>query len=74
MQNFQFYGRKERRGVHAVYSAVFRLCAARSGVYLIFCLLGVQGIFCGRFGRKIVCRLISLFCCNIYSVDLVLWV
>ena len=28
MQNFRFHGRKEKRGVHAVYSAVFRLCAA----------------------------------------------
>ena len=51
MQNFQFYGRKERRGVHAVYSAVFCLCAARSGVYSVFCLLGVRGVFCGCFGR-----------------------
>lgn len=31
-----YYGRKEKRGVHAVYSAVFRLCAARAGVYSIF--------------------------------------
>ena len=52
MQNFLFHGRKEKRGVHAVYSAVFRLCAARSGVYSAFRLLGVQGIFCGRFGRR----------------------
>jgi len=31
-----YYGRKEKRGAHAVYSAVFRLCAARAGVYSIF--------------------------------------
>ena len=58
MQNFHFYGRKEKRGVHTVYSAVFRLCAARSGVYLIFRLLGVQGVFCGCFGRE---KIRSLF-------------
>ena len=69
-----YYGRKEKWGVHTVYSAVFRLCAARSGVYSVIRLLGVQGVFCGCFGRGRVCRLISLFCCNIYSVGLVLWV
>ena len=56
-----YYGRKEKGGVHAVYSAVFRLCAARSGVYSIFRLLGVQGVFCGYFGRE-----------NIYSLFLFL--
>ena len=61
MQNFQFHGRKEKRGTHAVYSAVFRLCAARLGVYSIFRLLGVQGVFCGYFVRE-----------NIYSLFLFL--
>lgn len=69
-----YYGRKEKRGVHAVCSAVFRLCAARSGVCSIFRLLGVQGIFCGRFGRRESLLSYFFFCCNIYSVGLVLWV
>ena len=69
-----YHSRKEKRGVHAVYSAVFRLCEARLGVYSVFRLLGEQGVFCGCFGRGKVCRLIYLFCCNIYSVGLVLWV
>ena len=58
MQNFRFHGRKEKRGVHAVYSAVFRLCAAWSVVYPIFHLLGVRGVFCGCFGRE---KIYSLF-------------
>ena len=69
-----FTAEKKKVAARAVYSAVFRLCAARSGVYSVFRLLGVQGVFCGCFGRGRVCRLISLFCCNIYSVGLVLWV
>ena len=69
-----YHGRKEKRGAHAVYSAAFRLCAAQSGGLLDFPLLGAQGAFCGCFGRGRVCRLISLLCCNIYSVGLVLWV
>ena len=58
MQNFQFHSRKEKSGVHTIYSAVFRLCAARSGVYSVFHLLGVQGVFCGCFGRE---KIYSLF-------------
>ena len=69
-----YHGRKEKRGVHTVCSAVFHLCAARSGVCSIFRLLGVQGIFCGRFGRRESLLSYFFFCCNIYSVGLVLWV
>ena len=54
---------KRKMGAHAVYSAVFRLCAARSGV---FRLLGAQGVFCGCFGRGKVCRLI-LYSAVIYT-------
>lgn len=46
-----YHSRKEKRGVHAVYSAVFRLCEARLGVYSVFRLLGAQGVFCGCFGK-----------------------
>ena len=46
------YGRKEKRGAHAVYSAVFRLCAARSGVYPVFRLLGIQGVFGALSAKK----------------------
>ena len=66
MQNFLFHGRKEKRGVHAVYSAVFCLCAVCSGVYSVFRLLGVQGVICSCFGSERVCRLIS-FSAVIYT-------
>ena len=68
-----YYGRKEKRGAHAVYSAVFRLCEARSGVYSIFHLPGAQGVSAAVSAEKRFTPY-SLFCCNIYSVGLVLWV
>lgn len=46
-----FTAEKKKVAARAVYSAVFCLCAARSGVYSVFCLLGVRGVFCGCFGR-----------------------
>ena len=50
-RTFSFTAEKKKVAARAVYSAVFCLCAARSGVYSVFSLLGVRGVFCGCFGR-----------------------
>ena len=74
MQNFSFTAEKKNGGTHAVYSAVFRLCAVRSGVYSVIRLFCIQGVFCACFGIE---KIYSLFLYSavIYTqVGLILWV
>ena len=73
-RTFIFTAEKKERGAHAVYSAVFHLCAARLCVYLIFPLARRTGRFLRLFRQRKSLPSYFFFCCNIYSVGLVLWV
>lgn len=66
MQNFHFHGRKEKRGVHAVYSAVFRLCAAWR-LFTRFSICSAYGAFSAAVSAEKRFTLYLFFCCNIYS-------
>ena len=68
-----YYGRKEKRGVHAVYSAVFCLCAVRS-VFARLSACSAHRMFSAAVLAEKRFALYFFFCCNIYSVGLVLWV
>ena len=74
MQNFHFHGRKEKTA-YTPFTAPYVAFVQLGRVFTRFSPCLAYGAFSAAVSAEgRVCRLISLFCCNIYSVGLVLWV
>ena len=65
----------ERKKAHMLPVTPYFDCVRNGRGFIFFCvLIGTQDVFRGIIGREKHFRCLSSFCCNIYSVGLVLWV